>query len=155
TLSRGLTLMGLSISYFKRDSKAYDTLLQMGRWFGYRPGYDDLCRVWMPGMVQEWFTHIGEVVSELRSDLLRMHASRQPPRRFGIRVRCHPDLLLITARNKMRHGEEVDVAVSYSGHAAETPYLPARPQDNVDNLDALGEFLSTLKPANRKEGGNQ
>jgi Z1 domain len=155
TLSRGLTLMGLSISYFKRDSKAYDTLLQMGRWFGYRPGYDDLCRVWMPAMVQDWFEHIGRVVTELRSDLLRMHASRQPPRRFGIRVKCHPDLLLITARNKMRHGEEVDVAVSYSGHAAETPYLPARPQDNVDNLDALGEFLSTLKPANRKEGGNQ
>jgi hypothetical protein len=155
TLSRGLTLMGLSISYFKRDSKAYDTLLQMGRWFGYRPGYDDLCRVWMPGMVQEWFAHIGEVVSELRSDLLRMHASRQPPRRFGIRVRCHPDLLLITARNKMRHGDEVDVAVSYSGHAAETPYLPARPQDNVDNLGALGEFLSALKPANRKAGSNQ
>jgi hypothetical protein len=151
TLSRGLTLMGLSISYFKRDSKAYDTLLQMGRWFGYRPGYDDLCRVWMPDMVQEWFEHIGEVVSELRSDLLRMHASRQPPRRFGIRVKCHPDLLLITARNKMRHGDEVDVAVSYSGHAAETPYLPARPKDNVDNLVALGEFLSALKPANRKE----
>jgi len=75
----------------------------------------------MPDMVQEWFEHIGEVVSELRSDLLRMHASRQPPRRFGIRVKCHPDLLLITARNKMRHGDEVDVAVSYSGHAAETP----------------------------------
>jgi len=85
TLSRGLTLMDCP-SAISTGFEGYDTLLQMGRWFGYRPGYDDLCRVWMPDMVQEWFEHIGEVVSELRSDLLRMHASRQPPRRFGIRL---------------------------------------------------------------------
>ena len=45
-LSRGLTLEGLSVSYYLRASKAYDTLLQMGRWFGYRPGYEDLCRLY-------------------------------------------------------------------------------------------------------------
>jgi hypothetical protein len=155
TLSRGLTLMGLCISYFHRDSKAYDTLLQMGRWFGYRPGYDDLCRVWMPTLVQDWFGHIGDVVTELRADFRRMHANRQPPRSFGIRVRCHPKLLLITARNKMRHGDEVDVPVSYSGHATETPFLPRDVEENHRNLQKLADFLKDCGAATRRPGRNQ
>ncbi len=147
TLSRGLTLLGLSVSYFYRNSKAYDTLLQMGRWFGYRPGYEDLCRVWMPDSVQDWFEHIGGVVTELRADIRRMHANRQPPRKFGMRVRSHPDLLLITARNKMRNGDEVDVVVSYSGHAMETPFLPSDPRVNEANIAALGRFATSLGKA--------
>jgi len=45
-LARGLTLEGLCVSYFVRTTKMYDTLMQMGRWFGYRPGYLDLCRLY-------------------------------------------------------------------------------------------------------------
>ena len=45
-LARGLTLEGLTVSYFLRASRMYDTLMQMGRWFGYRPGYLDLCRLY-------------------------------------------------------------------------------------------------------------
>ncbi|MBK8025135.1 MAG: Z1 domain-containing protein [Chloroflexi bacterium] len=40
SLSRGLMLYGLTVSYIHRSTKMYDTLLQMGRWFGYRPGYE-------------------------------------------------------------------------------------------------------------------
>ncbi len=46
-LSRGLTLEGLMTSYYSRNAGTYDTLLQMCRWFGYRPGYEDLCRVYL------------------------------------------------------------------------------------------------------------
>ena len=53
SLSRGLTLEGLCTSYFHRNAQAYDTLLQMGRWFGYRKGYDDLCRLWMAPEAQQ------------------------------------------------------------------------------------------------------
>lgn len=47
TLSRGLTLEGLIVSYFYRNSKMYDTLMQMGRWFGYRNNYEELCRIYI------------------------------------------------------------------------------------------------------------
>lgn len=147
TLSRGLTLEGLCISYFYRNSKAYDTLLQMGRWFGYRPGYDDLCRVWMDPDVQDWFSHVAEVVGELRLDIRRMHANHQPPRRFGMRVRSHPDALIVTATNKMRNSKQVEVAVSFSESGAETPFVPRGSASNEKNLTVVRLFLSSLPPA--------
>jgi hypothetical protein len=147
TLSRGLTLEGLCVSYFYRNSKAYDTLLQMGRWFGYRSGYDDLCRIWMDPDVQEWFAHVADVVGELRLDIRRMHANRQPPSRFGMRVRSHPDALIVTALNKMRNAQEVNVDISYSECGAETPFLPKGLEANVKNLALVSEFLSSLAPA--------
>ena len=54
-LSRGLTLEGLVTSFFIRTSSAYDTLLQMGRWFGYRRGYGDLPRIWMTDELKGYF----------------------------------------------------------------------------------------------------
>jgi hypothetical protein len=147
TLSRGLTLEGLCVSYFYRNSKAYDTLLQMGRWFGYRPRYEDLCRIWMDPDVQEWFSHVANVVGELRLDIRRMHANRQPPSRFGMRVRSHPDSLIVTALNKMRNAQEVVVDISYSECGAETPFLPKSAEVNKKNLASVNQFLSGLEPA--------
>ncbi len=149
TLSRGLTLEGLCISYFYRNSKAYDTLLQMGRWFGYRTGYEDLCKIWMTPIVQSWFAHIAEVVAELRMDVRRMHANNQPPRKFGIRVRSHPESLMVTAMNKMRNAQEVEVNVSFSEYGAETAFLPIRSDWNIENIRTLSEFINTLPPAGR------
>lgn len=147
TLSRGLTLEGLCISYFYRNSKAYDTLLQMGRWFGYRPGYGDLCRLWMDPDVQDWFGHIADVVGELRADIRRMHANRQPPSQFGMRVRAHPGALIVTATNKMRNAAEVELKLSFSGYAAETPFLPKNPDRNRHNVERAAAFLQRLGPA--------
>jgi hypothetical protein len=65
-LSRGLTLEGLTVSYFLRNSIMYDTLMQMGRWFGYRPGYEDLCRIWMPEVAEGWYVHIADSIEELQ-----------------------------------------------------------------------------------------
>lgn len=69
TLSRGLTLEGLSVSYFVRSVSAYDTLLQMGRWFGFRNGYADLPRIWMTDELAEWFRHLATVETEMRRDI--------------------------------------------------------------------------------------
>ena len=104
SLSRGLTLEGLVVSYFLRNSMMYDTLLQMGRWFGYRMGYEDLCRVWMPEEAQGWYTHIADSIEELRDELARMQSVNATPRDFGLKVRSHPDTLVVTARNKMGSG---------------------------------------------------
>ena len=147
TLSRGITLEGLSVSYFYRNSKAYDTLLQMGRWFGYRAGYDDLFRIWMDGDAQDWYAHIAQAVAELRTDFRRMSANRMPPSRFGIRVKSHPDTLIVTAQNKMRNGQDVDHSVSFSAYGTETSSIPRLPALNAENVRLVGKFVLEQGPA--------
>lgn len=147
SLSRGLTLEDLSVSYFLRNSKAYDTLLQMGRWFGYRPGYQDLCRVWMSVDAERWYRHIAEATTELKHDFKRMKRRKATPSEFGLRVRTHPGTLLITARNKMASGVNIVGAVrkiSLAGLGIETPTLPADSKRNEGNLDLLDQFISEL-----------
>ena len=116
-LSRGLTLEGLSVSYFLRASRMYDTLMQMGRWFGYRPGYLDFCRLYTTPDMKDWFAHISEASEELREDFDRMAASRQTPQDFGHRVRSHP-MMIVTSQVKMRNGKRIDV--TYAGDISET-----------------------------------
>lgn len=149
TLSRGMTLEGLCVSYFHRNSKAYDTLLQMGRWFGYRSRYADLCRIWMTPEAQDWFAHIAEVVAELRGDIRRMHVNKLKPSQFGMRVKSHPGALLVTAANKMRNSSEVDVDLSFNLRATETPFLPKSRAENLENAAVTSMFLSSLGKAQR------
>lgn len=101
TLSRGLTLEGLVVSYFLRSSNTYDTLLQMGRWFGFRPHYTDLVRVWMgPGLLDE-YAHLAAVEKQLRDEVVEMEKEQRTPREFAIKVKSHPGRLEITSKNKM------------------------------------------------------
>ncbi|MEZ5284685.1 MAG: Z1 domain-containing protein [Vicinamibacterales bacterium] len=123
SLSRGLTLEGLMTSYFLRNSMMYDTLMQMGRWFGYRPGYEDLCRVWMPEEAEGWYTHIADAIEELREELRVMQAANATPVQFGLKVRSHPDTLVVTARNKMGSGEKLVVSIGLGETFAETAIL--------------------------------
>lgn len=123
SLSRGLTLEGLTVSYFLRNSKAYDTLLQMARWFGYRPRYEDLCRLWIKDESAEWYAHIAEASEDLRQDLADMAANDATPRDFGLRVRSHPSALEITARNKAGKGEVVSVEIGLQKTRLETTIL--------------------------------
>lgn len=111
TLSRGLTLEGLMVSYFFRRSLMSDTLLQMGRWFGYRDGFVDLCRVWMPKESIGYYEHIAENILMIREELREMEERNATPMEFGLRIRTHPDALMITARNKMGSSENVLVSI--------------------------------------------
>ena len=85
-LSRGLTLEGLSVSYFLRSSRMYDTLMQMGRWFGYRPGYLDLCRLYTTADLTRWYRHIALASTELKLEFEHMAAIGATPRDYGLRV---------------------------------------------------------------------
>lgn len=123
SLSRGLTLEGLSISYFYRNSQMYDTLMQMARWFGYREDYDDLCRVWMTEEAIHWYSHIGLATRELRNEIRKMQHEGLTPREFGLKVRAHPDSLIVTARNKMRSARTIERLISVSEQGLETPRL--------------------------------
>ncbi|MBK6648232.1 MAG: Z1 domain-containing protein [Betaproteobacteria bacterium] len=125
SLARGLTLEGLCVSYFHRGTQMYDALLQMGRWFGYRPGYEDLFRIWITEESANWYSHVSEATDELRGEIRRMQVSRLKPIDFGLRVRAHPDSLLITARNKMRDSEEIVHLMSISNEGLESTRLLA------------------------------
>lgn len=123
SLSRGLTLEGLVVSYFLRNSMMYDTLMQMGRWFGYRSGYQDLCRIWMPEQAAGWYTHIAESIEELRDELRQMRIVGATPKEFGLKVRSHPDSLVVTARNKMGSGQSIVVSIGLANQFVETTTL--------------------------------
>ena len=116
-LARGLTLEGLTVSYFLRASKMYDTLMQMGRWFGFRPGYLDLCRLYTTDELVEWFEHITDASEELREEFDFMAASGATPREYGLKVQSHP-VLTVTSSIKMRTAR--DLELSFSGGLSET-----------------------------------
>ena len=117
TLSRGLTLEGLVVSYFVRSVSAYDTLLQMGRWFGYRIGYEDLPRVWMTADLQSWFQHLATVESEIRRDIEMYMTGDVTPMTFAVRIRTHPSLG-VTSAAKMTNA--VTASAAYGGHRVQT-----------------------------------
>ena len=136
SLSRGLTLEGLVISYFLRNSMMYDTLMQMGRWFGYRVGYTDLCRIWMPEEAAGWYSHIAESVEELREEFRRMESANATPKDFGLKVRSHPDTLIVTARNKMGTGTVFRVAIGLDNKFVETTVLHPGEERRAGNYNA-------------------
>jgi hypothetical protein len=141
SLSRGLTLEGLTVSYFLRNSVMYDTLMQMGRWFGYRHGYEDLCRVWMPADGVGWYAHIHEAMEDLQAQLKRMELAKATPEQFGLAVRSHPESLIVTARNKMGTGREFPVKVGLAGKMIETTRIRAETGQLGTNRQA-GEALA-------------
>ncbi|MCA3108207.1 MAG: Z1 domain-containing protein [Rhodocyclaceae bacterium] len=145
SLSRGLTLEGLTVSYFLRNSLMYDTLMQMGRWFGYRPGYEDLCRVWMPEEAQGWYEHIAVAIEELRAEFKAMEAVGATPREFGLKVRSHPDTLIVTARNKIGTGRKVVLQIGLGNSFVETASLNASRDAIATNRKAAAIFSKRLR----------
>jgi len=144
SLSRGLTLEGLIVSYFLRNSMMYDTLMQMGRWFGYRPEYDDLCRIWMPEEAEGWYAHVAESIEELREELRLMEAAGATPEEFGLKVRGHPSALIVTARNKMGTGEKVVVNIGLANSFIETATLKRDDASLDTNRTAVGRLAASL-----------
>lgn len=135
SLSRGLTLEGLMVSYFHRNTQMYDTLMQMGRWFGYRTGYEELFRIWMPDDAIGWYAHITQAANELREDIAKMNRLGATPKEFGLRVRAHPTSLIITAKNKMKHTERLVCWITLDGKFFETPRF--RPSIDIIRANRL------------------
>ncbi|PGH43255.1 endonuclease [Micromonospora sp. WMMA1996] len=133
TLSRGLTLEGLVVSVFVRSSDVYDTLLQMGRWFGYRPGYKDLPRIYMPAEMRRWFTHLATVEAEMRSEIDRLLVEHKTPLEMAVRIRCHPKMR-VTAPSKQKAA--VRAAAAYGGALVESRYFPAGKGEEAEKWHA-------------------
>ncbi len=147
TLSRGLTLEGLAVSFFVRTASAYDTLLQMGRWFGYRNGYADLTRIWMTDEMREWFHHLATVEQEIRYDIERYETHHVTPESLGVRIRTHPKLA-ITAAAKMQTARRADA--SYSGRRLQTILFNHRDLEWLGaNLEAARSLIAAAADAPR------
>jgi hypothetical protein len=139
TLSRGLTLEGLMVSYYVRATNMYDTLMQMGRWFGYRPGYGDLTRIWMTDDLRDHFRHLALVEAEIRRDIRRYEDEGRTPKEFGPAIRTH-STLAITSPLKMKHA--VDVRVSYSGAVKQTIFFHRDRDIQANNLAVTRALLA-------------
>jgi hypothetical protein len=140
-LARGLTLEGLCVSYFVRTSKMYDTLMQMGRWFGYRAGYIDLCRLYTSSDLVEWFGHITDASEELRDEFDAMVESGATPRDYGLKVQSHP-VLMVTSPLKMRSSK--DLQLSFSGESLETVALYRDSRMLMKNLEATERLITSM-----------
>ena len=145
SLSRGLTLEGLCVSYFYRRAQSYDTLMQMGRWFGYRDGYADLCRIWMTEESIEWYDQISSATEELKREFALMFALGKTPEVFGLRVKNDITGLLVTARNKMRYAGDAVIFKSLDGTPVWTSSISVGKSKIDHNEQLLLKLISDLK----------
>ncbi|MGD6900458.1 Z1 domain-containing protein [Bacillus infantis] len=146
SLSRGFTLEGLSVSYFLRTTIYYDTLMQMGRWFGYRVGYEDICRIYLTEDLYNKFAFIIDSTNDLIERLNDMRQENLTPEDFGLAVKLHPDSLLqVTARNKSRYTEDMFLEMNLDGQIKETRWISSLEEDLTINEGLLHDTVSVLQ----------
>lgn len=147
SLSRGFTLEGLSVSYFLRTTAFYDTLMQMGRWFGYRVDYEDICRIYLTDDMIHKFRVIIESTEDLFDDFGRMSHAKMTPKDFGLAVKHHPDSgLQVSARNKLKTGKDFYFDMKLDGKAKETSRIPKDSNINQGNLDIIARIIQDAGP---------
>jgi len=155
TLARGLTLEGLVSTYFLRTTNAYDSLMQMGRWFGYRQNYGDLPRLWLsneaPYKTKYWFRELAEVESEIRDQIEIYAIEKRTPLELGIRIKSLPGMA-ITAAAKMRNAEQAQVG--YGGTRQQTILFDADSSKQKANLDLVQDLFSDLDISRWTDNGN-
>lgn len=145
-LSRGLTLEGLCVSYFSRRALAYDTLLQMGRWFGYRMPMLDYMKIWISDCQVAAYGYVAEALEEFRDTLDLMRRQKQTPSEFGLRIRRAPKnvKLMVTAANKRRHAKRIRAVVDITGFPIQGSSFPKSREDREKNVRLTAEFLKKL-----------
>ncbi|TFV87403.1 Z1 domain-containing protein [Blastococcus sp. CT_GayMR16] len=140
-LSRGVTIEGLITSFYVRETLYYDTLMQMGRWFGYRGRYVDLTRLYSTQLLVSCFHDLATAEQELRNQIALYETQRLTPREFVPKVRMHPTML-VTAPNKMRAAEEL--SLDYSGQRVQTVRIIDDRTTISQSLKVTREFLNSL-----------
>lgn len=150
-LSRGLTLEGLCVSYFYRNTATFDVLMQMGRWFGYRDDYGDMCKIYLTDFSYRYYREISQSIDQLKKDIRTMGAQGKRPEDYGIRVRNNSSEMGITAANKMRNTKAKIDRKSFYGSVFETPYLHRSLSAVSENIDHTSAFLRELTVAQKDD----
>ena len=150
-LSRGMTLEGLLVSYYVRETPYMDTLLQMGRWFGYRESYVDLTRLWTTKLLASWFRDIALREEELRLQVMQAERDHLSPRDVGYMIRSHP-AMMVTSQAKIGAGRQD--RLSYSGSLIQTSRLRLSDKDWLkENFDAARALCGDLGFPGTDDGG--
>ncbi len=150
-LSRGMTLEGLTVSYYVRETPYMDTLLQMGRWFGYRETYVDLTRLWTTPTLASWFRDIALREEELRTQIMQAELDQLTPLQVGYMIRSHP-AMMVTAQNKMGAGRQE--RLSYAGSMIQTTRFRLTDHDWLEaNLAAAHDLVAGLGAPDHDAGG--
>lgn len=155
-LSRGYTVEGLTTSYYRRPTGAGDTLMQMGRWFGFRPGYRDLVRLYIGKrerkgkLVIDLYEAFGAVCRDeeaLRRELQKYAKGDLTPRQVPPLVLQHAPYVPPTSKNKMFNAkiESMDLAGAWT----EKTSAPMGTSDMVVNLEGSGLLLSQCRSVGR------
>ena len=139
-LSRGLTLEGLSVSYYYRNSNMYDTLMQMGRWFGFRNGYMDLCRIYTSDTIADNFEHMAQVMVELRQEFNYLVSQKLTPDQYAIKMLDHKKMS-VTSLAKMR---AIDRLYNYGGTMQQTRIIESRKSVFENNMNATISFIDSI-----------
>jgi hypothetical protein len=148
-LSRGLTLEGLVVSYFTRSASTYDTLMQMGRWFGFRPGYGDLPRIWMTDDLKSNFYRLGGLDREMRQLIEKSYSGHVTPEHFAPLIRIHPNLA-VTSRMKMSHSDVEQMRLSYGSTRSQTILFSRDKTWLQTNIDAAAGLVSAALASGSK-----
>ncbi|MBS5888395.1 MAG: Z1 domain-containing protein [Clostridium sp.] len=141
TLSRGLTLQGLVTTYFARRSRQGDTLMQMGRWFGYRVGYELLPRIWMSKDNSDKFTYLSRIDLHLKKYIEEFSKTNRKPRDYGIKVlnTPYPAWMVLTSKNKMQHAKKV--RLDFSDNKYQTTNFFNDKNKLQSNIEATKNFV--------------
>lgn len=144
TLSRGLTIEGLISTYFLRSTCQADSLMQMGRWFGYRRGYELIPRIWMTQDTISKFRFLSALEAELRDDLNKYMLLGASPLDYGPRVKNSPRVswMRITGKKRMQSAQEVDV--DYTGTSTQTILFENDIKILSSNISITEEFIYKL-----------
>ena len=151
TLSRGLTIEGLISSYFLRSVNQADTLMQMGRWFGYRRGYELLPRIWLTSKTYDQFVFLSTLDEELREEIRYMDQIRISPSEYGPKIKNTPkySFIRITAKSKMQSARPADMDLS--GQYSQTYLFYNDKEILKSNINVVTKFIEGLgKPEGRK-----
>lgn len=144
TLSRGLTIEGLISTFFLRSVGQADTLMQMGRWFGYRKKYELLPRLWITEKTRQQFVFLAALDQELRDEIQHMDITGRSPADYGPKVKNSPKVsfIRITAKNRMQAATEA--SMDYSGASNQTYLFDNNAAILRENIRIAEEFISQL-----------
>ena len=141
TMSRGLTLEGLHTSYFVRHARAFDTLMQMGRWFGYRTNYSDLCRVVTTSEIAFDFGEICQADIKMKQDIISMIKSNSSPRDFLINIRQSSTSIKVTSKM----GAATERRITWAGGEEITTTISRNPEIVINNHKVVMELIENLE----------
>lgn len=155
TLSRGLTIEGLISTFFLRSVNQADTLMQMGRWFGYRKGYELLPRIWITEKTNEQFKFLSSLDEELREEIYYMDTMRLSPANYGPRIKNTPkySFIRITNKNRMQSAKLTDM--DFSGSFNQTYLFDNDFNVLKSNINVVTDFIEKLGNPEEKKACNK